>query len=235
MKLTVLYDNHSQTDNLVPDWGYSCLVQGLDKSILFDTGAKADILQANMNTLKIQPGNIDVVLLSHDHYDHTGGLDVLLRKKNKPEVWVTPGFSQNIKNIITEGDSRLVQAQNKKKICRGAYSTGEIQGWINEQSLVLESGQGTVILTGCAHPRIIKILNFVKENFSGTIQLVLGGFHLSAFDEGEIRKIIHSFRKLGVQKVGPCHCTGEEAKELFSREYGTDYLAVSAGFEIEIP
>jgi 7,8-dihydropterin-6-yl-methyl-4-(beta-D-ribofuranosyl)aminobenzene 5'-phosphate synthase len=233
MKLTVLYDNLSDNRAYIPDWGFSCLVQGLKKTILFDTGAKPDILRKNMESLGIAIGSIDVVFLSHDHYDHTGGINVVLEGDRHPEVWIPPSFPADIQNTIREQGGILKQAKIPEKICEGAFSTGEIHGWINEQSLVLESDSGLVVVTGCAHPRIVRILNVVKESFSGNLYLVLGGFHLSAFDKRELVQIAAAFRELGVKKVGPCHCTGDEAREIFSEEYGPDFFDVRTGFEIE--
>jgi metal-dependent hydrolase (beta-lactamase superfamily II) len=74
VKVTIIYDNTAWDKNLKSDWGFSCLVEVFGKNILFDTGAKADILDYNMKQLKIDPLQIDEVFISHSHWDHTGGL-----------------------------------------------------------------------------------------------------------------------------------------------------------------
>jgi len=48
-----------------------------------------------------------------------------------------------------------------------------------------------------------------------------------------LEEIITNFRKLGVEKVGPCHCTGELARQIFKQEYGNDFLDVGVGRMIE--
>ena len=75
MRLKIVYDNEA-LKGYKKDWGFSCLVEG-EKNILFDTGAKADILLENMKKMGIDVKKIDAVVLSHNHRDHTGGLSAL--------------------------------------------------------------------------------------------------------------------------------------------------------------
>ncbi len=119
------------------------------------------------------------------------------------------------------------------------YLTGKILAHyggssLAEQSLVIKAHPGLVIITGCAHPGIIRILEKVKENLEEPIYLVLGGFHLMDKDIRMIKMIVDRFRGLGVKKVGPSHCTGEEAIELFREEYKEDFLSIGVGRSMEI-
>jgi 7,8-dihydropterin-6-yl-methyl-4-(beta-D-ribofuranosyl)aminobenzene 5'-phosphate synthase len=77
MRVTILYDNTAWDKRLTPDWGFSCLVEARDRIILFDTGAKTTVLAANMKSLNINPMSVDAVFISHDHWDHTGGVSIL--------------------------------------------------------------------------------------------------------------------------------------------------------------
>ena len=76
MKLTIVYDNEvfKKGLGLRSDWGFSCLIQNNEESILFDCGAKGDILINNMRKLEIEPRNINKIVISHEHWDHNGGL-----------------------------------------------------------------------------------------------------------------------------------------------------------------
>lgn len=65
---------------------FSCLIEGLDKTILFDTGGNGDILLANMQRLGLDPEDVDAVVLSHIDADHTGGLGAFLARN--PDVTV---------------------------------------------------------------------------------------------------------------------------------------------------
>ena len=78
MKITILYDNETVGKNFIADWGFSCLIETDGRRILFDTGAKGDILFRNMALLSTDPREIDDVFISHAHFDHTGGLSAFL-------------------------------------------------------------------------------------------------------------------------------------------------------------
>jgi len=235
LRMTIVYDNNALDEKLEPDWGFSCFIRGLEKSILFDTGGKGEILLSNMEKLGIHPDAIDLVVLSHAHRDHTGGLDELLSKNPQIEVWAPEFFSPRFKKAVKKKGACLVEVEKFQKICEGAYTTGVVQGWINEQSLILDTAKGLIVMTGCAHPRIIKIIATAKELLEKKLYLVLGGFHLAGFTENEIKEIIDEFRTQGVKKVGPCHCSGDEARQLFAEEYKDDFLDMGAGKEFEIP
>jgi len=128
----------------------------------------------------------------------------------------------------------IVEFEKSRKICEGAYTSGVLDGWIKEQALILEMKDGLILMTGCAHPRITHIVSRVKELFEREIVLAMGGFHLAGFDEAEIVDIIEKFRKMNVQKVGPCHCSGNDARIFFYEEYQNDFVEIGVGKEIEI-
>lgn len=234
-QMTVVYDNQPFNHDLQPDWGFSCLIKGLEKAILFDTGTNVPLLLTNMKKLGINPQQIKVIFLSHVHKDHTGGLDSLLDKITKVEVWMPSFFPPDLKKSVKNKGSQVVEIDNFQKIEESAYTTGIIQGWIKEQSLVLDTPQGLIVITGCAHPRIIHILSTVKNLIKKDIYLALGGFHLAGFEEDELKEIIEKFREFGVKKVGPSHCTGHEACRLFAQKYKNNFIQSGLGKRIEIP
>jgi 7,8-dihydropterin-6-yl-methyl-4-(beta-D-ribofuranosyl)aminobenzene 5'-phosphate synthase len=116
----------------------------------------------------------------------------------------------------------------------GVYSTGELGSGIIEQSLVLDTRQGLVVITGCAHPGIVSMVRRALELYRDQIYLVLGGFHLGGKSPGELEGIIAEVRQLGVKKVAPCHCTGEQAMSMFAQEWGDDFIVNGAGRVIQI-
>ncbi len=234
IEMLVVYDNNAYNKRLKTDWGFSCLIEGLEKNILFDTGANGQILLSNMEKLGIQPGKIDIVVLSHAHRDHTGGLENLIAQNSKIEVWLPHFFSSDFKHGVRKKGARVVEVETSREICEGAFTSGIINGWIKEQSLVLNHKKGLILITGCAHPRIINIISKVKELFKKEIFLALGGFHLAAFDKAEIKEIIKKFSDLNVHKVGPCHCSGNEARMLFHEKYQNKFIEIGVGKDIKI-
>ena len=94
--------------------------------------------------------------------------------------------------------------------------------------------KGLVVVTGCAHPGIENIVARVGESFDKDITLVFGGFHLLKHTSTEILRIIQKFREIGIEKVGSCHCSGDEAQKLFAQDYGKNYITIGVGKVITI-
>lgn len=234
LTLTVVYDNNPHTSGLIAEWGFACLITGFEKTILFDTGGDGKVLLENMERLNINPVDIDIIFMSHDHWDHTGGLKALLQENGAVEVQILSSFSDDMKDLKRAYGTELVENDSLKMIFPHVYTTGSLGTTIQEQSLVLETENGLIVITGCAHPGVVKIIEHVKKNFDKDIQIVFGGFHLGGADDQILESIISRFRQTGVRRVGPCHCSGERCRELFQREYGEDYLKLGVGARIRV-
>jgi 7,8-dihydropterin-6-yl-methyl-4-(beta-D-ribofuranosyl)aminobenzene 5'-phosphate synthase len=232
--VTVVYDNYPFKKGLQTAWGFSCLVRGWGKTILFDTGGDGRLLLSNMGGLGINPREIDMVVLSHIHGDHVGGLASLLQQHHGLTVFVPPSFPGDFKKGVRGFGARLQEVEDFMELCPGVYSTGEMGAWIKEQALILESPRGLIVITGCAHPGVVKIVEAVRAHFTKDILLVMGGFHLMGEDRKGLQRIIARFRELGVKHVGPCHCSGDGARRLFQEVYGNAFVPVGVGMEIKI-
>jgi len=229
LSITVSYDNNPYNKRLTTAWGFSCVIRGTEKIILFDTGGDGSILVTNLEELDINPREIDLVVLSHIHGDHVGGLPSFLEKNPEVLVYLPKSFPKGFKDKLKEYGAKIVEVQEPLKICEKVYSIGELGEWIKEQSLIIHTEKGLIVITGCAHPGIVKTINKAKDLFKNTVLLVMGGFHLGGESKGEIENIISSFRKLGVSYVGPCHCSGDTARRLFKEEYGKNFINVGVG------
>ena len=86
LRLHIVFNNVPYKAGLGTGWGFSCLIEGLAETVLFDTGGDGDILLANIQQLGLDVGVVDAVVLSHIHTDHTGGLDAVLA--HNPELTV---------------------------------------------------------------------------------------------------------------------------------------------------
>ncbi|MCK5768326.1 MAG: MBL fold metallo-hydrolase [Candidatus Atribacteria bacterium] len=229
LNITVCYDNNPYKEKLITAWGFSCVIRGTEKTILFDTGGDGSILLTNLEELGINPKEIDLVVLSHIHGDHVGGLPSFLEKNSEVVVYLPKSFPKDFKDKVKEYGAKIVEVQESLKICQEVYSTGEMGTWIKEQSLIIQTKKRLIVITGCAHPGIVKIVNKVKDLFKDDVFLVMGGFHLGGENKGGIENIISSFRKLGVNYAGPCHCSGDSARQLFKKEYGENFINVGVG------
>ena len=228
LRITVIYDNNALDSRLRTAWGFSALVEYGEHRVLFDTGGDGPILLENMRTLSIDPGAIQHVVLSHAHGDHTGGLSAVLEAGGKPSVYVLPSFAESYKSQIRK-ITQVREVRPGEILAEGILSTGEISASIPEQALLIRTDEGLVIITGCAHPGIVRIIEIARELTHEPVHLVLGGFHLGSKSHAEISGILADFRQLGVEQVAPCHCTGATAIDMFAAEYGEGFIRTGVG------
>ncbi|HIE33667.1 MAG TPA: MBL fold metallo-hydrolase [Candidatus Altiarchaeales archaeon] len=216
MKIYIIYDNNSR-NTFKSGWGFSCWISS-DENILFDTGWDSTILFHNMRRMNLNPRDIDILFLSHQHWDHTGGMAEILDLCN-PEVFVPKSFSEHFKSEISQR-STLHEVENSVEISDNMYTTGELGSWIREQSLLIKTDKGINIITGCAHPGVDKIVEKAKE--FGRIHSILGGLH--DFSRSEILK--------DIDRIMPCHCTVHRDK--ISELFPSRYREIMAGNVIDI-
>jgi len=229
LTITVIFDNNLYDPELTESWGFSCLIEGCEKTILFDTGGDGNILSGNMGKLGVNPEDIDVIVLSHIHGDHTDGLPSVLRKNSDVTVYVLQTFPFSFKEDVKGYGAEVVAVENPLRICENVYSTGLLSYPVDEQSLIIRTDRGLIVITGCAHPGIVRIVKKAKELFQEDVLLVMGGFHLTDTSMSKIEGIVSDFRELGVLYAGPCHCSGYTAQELFKEEYGQYYVEIGVG------
>jgi len=126
------------------------------------------------------------------------------------------------------------------EIRSNVYLSGELQGGsrggvaLPEQYLAIKMPNGIVVITGCAHPGIIEIVQHAKVSFNSEICLLIGGFHLKNNSDEVNSEIVTRMRGLGVRLVMPLHCTGRVAQDLFSEEFKSDCIIPVEGQTIEI-
>lgn len=203
--ITVLYDNYQMVKDLQTDWGFSCLVETGKIKLLFDTGESGDILLSNMTKLGIDPKNIDYVFLSHFHHDHTGGLNDFLEKNSDVTIYYPRSFPNQLIEEMKNLGATPVPVSSFQELQTNIFSLGELDGGIPEQSLAIRTPKGIVVITGCAHPGIINILEKAKSFFPNEmIYLAMGGFHLYRTTDNEIRSTISKILKMGIFAVAPC-------------------------------
>ena len=227
--LISVYDNYQVNPELKTAWGFATVIKTPNELILFDTGGDSEILLSNMEKLGINPLSIKKVVISHIHSDHTGGLEGFLERNNNVTVFIPSSFPQSIKNMIIQKGAKFVEVSAPIKISDFVYTTGELYGPPEEQSLIIDSKKGLVIITGCAHPGIVNIVKKAKELMRrDKIYLVLGGFHYPPVS------CVKEFKKLQVEKVAPSHCTGDLVREAFRKEYEENFIEYGAGKVVEI-
>jgi len=234
-QILILYDNNTFRGDLIPAWGFSCLIILPPYQILFDSGGDPSILIKNMHEMDIDPEKIDTVVLSHGHGDHVGGLSGFLQYQHGVPVYIPKSFPKRFKEEVGIMGADVEEVGGPVMIHPGVYTTGELGRSLKEQSLVLKTCEGLVIITGCAHPGIVEIVTHVRELFKENVYLLIGGFHLMGKSQKEIREIAKKLDELKVERIAPCHCSGDTARDSFKQYYGDHYITCAAGLVIEIP
>ncbi len=232
VKLTILYDNSIYSEGLTSAWGFSCLIEAGNKKILFDTGGDQNILRRNMWKMKINPEEIEKIFLSHVHGDHTGGLPAVLHPGVK--VYLLKNFPNILKKETEKCKGEIFEINYPSKITQSLMSTGELNS-VKEQSLLISSVSGVIVLTGCAHPGVTKIVEKAKKLMKDKIYLVIGGYHLFGSSRREVMRVVDEFREMEVEKVAPCHCTGQKAKEIFRESFKENFVETGVGRVISVP
>ncbi|MDP8229189.1 MAG: MBL fold metallo-hydrolase [Candidatus Electryoneaceae bacterium] len=228
MKFTIVFDNYPYSILLRTGFGFACVVETGDRKILFDTGSDGGVLLNNLSVVDISPQEIGTVVISHNHWDHIDGLQDFLRVNSDIDLYVPVSFPDHFKAGVKKSGVRLIEVDESCRICDGIYSTGEMRGIMNEQSLICKTDQGSVVITGCAHPGIVKIIKRAIA-LHGPVVLAMGGFHLRDKRQSSIKGIVQLFKELGVGEVCPSHCTGDDARSLFQKIYGQHCILGGVG------
>ena len=230
-KITVIYDNHTPINKaLKPSWGFACMIEGFEKTILFDTGTSGPILLNNLTALGFDPVQIDSVIISHGDWDHIGGLWTFLDANPDVEVYLPDSLSRHLKDEVLNHGAQLISVgSDRLSVCPGVELSGEMKGPRNEQALLLQTAESRIVITGCAHPGIVAITRRLAEIAPKIPMLVMGGFHLKDSPTLEIEQIVQELKSLGTHWVAPTHCSGEQAESLFSKHFGENSLSLCPG------
>jgi len=236
MQIRIVAVGSKRWERWLRRWGVSFLIE---EDILFDTFGDPGLFLRNARRFNIDFSKIRHIVISHDDWDHITGLWYIINRYKDVTVYICPNFKQEIKDRIASFGVNIIEASRLLGIKDDIYSTGQMDGRsegriVFEQSLIIKSTDGLIVITGCAHPGIINIVENVKKQFRGDIHLILGGLHLKNSAEGQICELISKLRNYGVNKVAPVHCTGGLAIKLIKKEYNNNFIQMKQGSIIEV-
>ena len=218
-KLYVLVDNH-EFDGLSSPWGISMLLETPDSIILFDAGPSPEALERNSHKLGIDLSKLDFAVASHEHGDHIGGFSYIASLTKGLTVYIPKGMAEYSKSGLRGLGLNLVEVEETRTVAEGVAVVGELSGPPWEQALAINvKGLGLIVLVGCSHPGVDRIVEKASKDLGVKPYAVIGGFHLGGASEERVREIIENLKSLGVQKIYPIHCSGERIREILQREY----------------
>lgn len=229
MVITIVYDNYAYDPRVRVSSGFACLVKTATDTLLFDTGAHGPTLLYNLEQLGFAPEEVNGIVISHIDSDHVGGLFQFLERNWETKVYIPRSFPSPFKDLITLHRAKAMEVARWRRICSDVETTGEMGPWIKEQSLMLRTEKGVILIVGDAHPGIINVIRKVKRLTKDKVHLVIGGFGLGGKSSKELESIVRSFARLGVEGVAPCHSSGDRARKLFQEEYRENYIESGAG------
>lgn len=234
MELAIVYDNYRYDPAFRVGSGFACIIRTPHNLVLFDSGAHQSPLLYNLEKLGVPPDRIDTIAISHLDSDHYGGLFGFLEKANSPVVYVPVIFPERYKRNIGSYGATVREVSAPREICPGVFTTGELGGGIKEQSLVIKSGKGGVLVVGCGHTGVIKIAEVAQQVVGEQIYMVVGGFHLGEMEDNELQDICSRLRGLGVVQVAPSHCSTDTGISYLHNEFGEGFIESGVGRIIDL-
>jgi 7,8-dihydropterin-6-yl-methyl-4-(beta-D-ribofuranosyl)aminobenzene 5'-phosphate synthase len=192
MRVKVLVDD-VVTEGRTPVHGFATLLEVPDHTLLFDTGPDGGLLLEALEAEGLDLSDLDMVVVSHGHKDHAGALSRLLYERARLPVSAplrsTSGIGKGLpRNTFITGED------GPRRLAPHVITTGDLGGEIPEQALMLSTDEGTVVLTGCCHPGLTRLM----EAVDGEAAIVMGGIHDLSADDLPLR---------GVGRIIACHCT----------------------------
>jgi 7,8-dihydropterin-6-yl-methyl-4-(beta-D-ribofuranosyl)aminobenzene 5'-phosphate synthase len=191
LEILPLIDWFTEDESLAGEAGVAYLIRTDQATILFDLGRNPQNedpspLMRNMEKLGVSVEEIDIIVISHNHGDHTGG-----GKWSRQNTFSFTGHQVELENkiVYTPEEMRYpglqpIHASKPVKICEGVGTTGVIPGPlffsdIGEQALLVNvKDKGIIAISGCGHQTMEKLVQRTELLLDETIYGVLGGFHL---------------------------------------------------------
>lgn len=271
LKITIL--STMLADAGMGEWGFAALVESDGHRVLVDTGARPETVLANARELQVDLGDVEQVILTHNHDDHVGGLLTLRRefmKRNPKALSVThvgkgifysrpePDGSEGNPMIALRGayesaGGRFVEHDQPVELFPGAWLTGPVprtypeHNWSvkgkvktpgglvedtipEDQSLILNTPKGLVMVTGCGHAGVINILTFAEKEFPQTpVYAVIGGLHLFPATDQQIDWTADKLKGFGLSYLVGAHCTGIESVYRIRQDLGLPRQSAAVG------
>ncbi len=250
MKISVLTENsagRSHNRTCLAEWGLSLYLEVGEVRILFDSGHKGTFSQ-NAKALGVDLDEVDFVVLSHHHWDHTGGLR-FYDFKDKPKLVTHPRVPETVlaeQSLDLHDAFEVATSNGPLEFSPGIYFLGEIPRQTrfekgayqddpmpDDTAMAIKTAKGTIIVTGCSHAGVANISEYAKTVTDQNIYGVMGGFHLFEDDPAAIDGAINYFNREKPDFLYPMHCVDHAAMSAFYDNFKVRKYGAGDVFEVE--
>ena len=274
-RITILCENSvGPLSGTLGEHGFSALIEPSEGDpLLFDTGQGLTLLH-NARRMNKDLSLVKQVVISHGHYDHSGGLMPLLEQCGAKQVLGHPSLFRSRYRVKDTGECYPIAipasreeletagaafdlSKEFRAVAPGILLTGEVprvtdfetgdQGLYcdcsgqeldstpDDQSLVLETEKGLVLIFGCCHAGFVNTVEHVAYMTGRRdIYAVVGGTHLGFCSQQQLAMTIAAVRTIGIKKLAASHCTGFAASARLSREFPKEFQLAMVGYTLEV-
>jgi len=217
MKITIIFENKGK-EKLKCGWGFSALLETGNDMFLFDTGNCGSDTISNLNASGFAVESLSKVVISHFHWDHTGGIFDLLNINPGITFYTGEDFGEVFAEEIERRGGKVAKGKDWRQLAENIYITPELKGDMAEQALVIDGVDSTFLLLGCSHPGVENFIKITYRRFKKPICFA-GGFHYFPLTERQIARRIRKIKKFPILRVYPMHCTGELGVRLWKEAF----------------
>ena len=235
----------NEAKDIVAEHGLCLYIERNGERILFDTGSSSQFIR-NSEKLGADVKKIDVVIISHAHMDHLGGLASFLWTNKKANIYLSKNAlkNQEFRALCSKMDERSFNrirfVDNSTEIAQDIFILTEIEERYpirdrvdHEIILVIKNNNKLIIFSGCSHNEILNIIGTVMRMFPNIlIKAVIGGFHLTGAAKDFVEQIGKEMLKYPIEKIYTCHCTEVENFRILKTILGTKIEYISTGSKI---
>ncbi len=255
MKIVTLMENTACREDVCFEHGLSLYLETQSHRILFDAGQSAAFAD-NAQTLGVDLKQVDFAVLSHGHYDHSGGLGKFLEINEAAPVYVSrwafephwepdgryvgvdPSLQVNPRIRYVAEKTELAEGITLLRMDTAPMDTAGLlveengvrvpDDFRHEQYLLIEEQGKRILISGCSHKGILNIMDAFRPD------ILIGGFHFMKIAEEE--KLAEAAKKLltfdTVYYTG--HCTGQKQYDYLKTVMGDKLHYVSAGTVLQL-